>query len=196
MATDDGINAGGGADNSSQNRAGANNFKADANCTLTINGGSTYVNSGGDGVDSNGYLTFNGGTVIVDGPTNNGNGSLDSGLGITINGGSVIAVGASGMAEPLGNNSGVSNISVFFDSTQPTGTVIEVKNSAGNTVLSHTSAKTFSHMAAGSDQLIPGETYTIYLNGANYRSFTISEVTTVIGNSNANPNNMMQRRQQ
>ncbi len=188
--SDDGINAGGGADNSSQNRAGANPFNADENCSLTINGGNIYVNAAGDGIDSNGYLTFAGGTVIVDGPTNNGNGALDAGIEISMQGGTVIAVGASGMAEGLGSSSGVCNLNVYFSSTQAAGTLIEVKNSAGEVILSHTSAKAFNHMAAGSEALTPGETYTIYLDGAEYQTFTISNVMTTLGNTNTNQNMM------
>lgn len=185
---DDGINAGGGADGSANNRPGANPFKTDENCTLTINGGDVYINSGGDGVDSNGYLYFNGGNVIVDGPTNDGNGALDAGVQISFNGGEVIAIGASGMAESLGEKSGICNISIYFSSTQTAGTEVKLKDSNDNVILEHTSAKTFSHLAAGSEKLIPGETYTIYLDGEVYDKFTISTVTTTIGNSRANQN--------
>ena len=134
VATDDGINAGGGADNSATGRPGENPFKTDENCVLAINGGEIYVNAAGDGVDSNGYLYFNGGSTVVDGPTNNGNGALDAGLGIIMEGGKVIAVGAAGMAEAIGNDSGVCNISVYFPTMQAAGTLIEVRNANGETV--------------------------------------------------------------
>lgn len=188
-ATDDGINAGGGADESANNRPGANPFNADENCILNINGGGIYVNAAGDGVDSNGWLYFNGGKVVVDGPTNNGNGSLDSGLGIVMNGGEVIAVGSNGMAETLGNSSAINNISVYFDDSYPADTDIVIKDSNNEIVLEHTSAKTFNHLAAGTKNFKLGETYTIYLDDNFYLDFTISNVTTTIGNSNVN--NMM-----
>lgn len=190
-SSDDGMNAGGGADASASNRPGAGAFDADTNCVLTINGGEIYVNASGDGVDSNGYIYFNGGTVVIDGPTNNGNGALDSGVSITQTGGTVIAVGSSGMAETLGSNSTVNNISVYFTSSNKAGTVITIKNSAGETILSHTSAKVFNHLSAGTEAFKQGETYTIYLDGTKYQSFTISSTTTTIGNSNMNPQNMM-----
>lgn len=196
VASDDGINAGGGADSSAVNNAQGKMdiFKTDENCIIAVNGGEVYVNAAGDGIDSNGYVYFNGGKVVVDGPTNNGNGALDAGLEISIQGGEVIAVGSSGMAVNLSANSGVCNISVFFSSIQEAGTVVEVRDYNGEVILAHTAAKMFSHMAAGSEKLVPGETYTIYLNGEEYESFTISEVVTVIGNNNMNQYNMPGRR--
>ena len=182
---DDGINAGGGADESSANRVGAGVFDMNTDCVLTINGGEVYVNASGDGVDSNGYLYFNGGTTIIDGPTSNGNGALDSGSGIIMNGGEVIAVGASGMAETLGSTSNVHNISVYFTSTLSSGTEIVIKNSHDEVVLSHTAAKTFNHLSAGTTKFELGSTYTIYIDDEEYEEFTISEITTVIGNTNS-----------
>ena len=183
-ASDDGINAGGGSDNTSNNP-----MVGDANCELTFNGGNVYVNSSGDGVDSNGYIYFNGGKVVIDGPTNNGNGALDSGLGIMMNGGEVISVGSSGMAETLGSTSSIYNISVYFIPQQAAGTKIEIKNSNDETILEYTSAKAFSHLSAGSAYFKAGEAYALYLNGEKYQTFTINDITTVIGNSNSN--NMM-----
>ena len=184
-ASDDGINAGGGSDNNSNNP-----MAGDANCELTFNGGNVYVNASGDGVDSNGYIYFNGGKVVIDGPTNNGNGSLDSGLGIVMNGGEVISVGSSGMAGTLGSTSSIYNISVYFAAQQAAGTKIEIKNSNDETILTHTSAKAFSHLSAGSAYFKSGEDYALYLNGEKYQTFTIKDITTVIGNSNSN-NTMM-----
>ncbi|MBR3131950.1 carbohydrate-binding domain-containing protein [Candidatus Saccharibacteria bacterium] len=184
--SDDGINAGGGADASATNRIGASPFAADENCVLSINGGELYINASGDGVDSNGWLYINGGNTIVDGPTNNGNGALDSGMGIVMNGGEVIALGSSGMAETLGSSSSVFNVSMYFDSQQSAKTKIEIKNSKNETVVSHTSAKTFSHIAVGSEKFQFGESYTIYLDGEENRNFTISSITTTVGNNNVN----------
>ena len=184
VASDDGINAGGGADSSANNRPGASPFDVDKNCIITINGGSVYINSAGDGVDSNGYLIFNGGSTVVDGPTNNGNGALDATAEISIQGGSLVAVGASGMASSLGSNSNICNISVFFNSIQKAGTSIEIRNSSGEVIMSHQSAKTFSHLAVGSEQFVLGGTYTIFVDGKAYDSFLIMEVTTTIDEHN------------
>ncbi len=183
VASDDGINAGGGADSSSKNRMGANPFDADESCVLTINDGDIYINAAGDGVDSNGYLYFNGGKVIVDGPTNDGNGALDSGMDIVMNGGEVIALGAAGMAKSLGTSSTVYNVSIYFSSVELAGTKFEIKDPKGETILEHTSAKSFNHIAVGSEQLIPTKTYTIYIDDEEYEDFTVSSIVTTVGNS-------------
>lgn len=184
VASDDGINAGGGSDNTSNNP-----MIGDANCELTINGGDIYINASGDGVDSNGYVYLNDGKVAVDGPTNNGNGALDSGLGIIMNGGEIIAVGSSGMAETLDEASSIYGISVYFSTQQAANTEIKIKNSNDEIVLEHTSVKAFNHLAAGSAYFKPGETYTIYLGNEIYHTFTVNNIITLIGNSNSN--NMM-----
>ena len=190
VSSDDGINAGGGADNSAANRPGAGAFSADISCVLTINDGDVYINASGDGLDSNGYVYLNGGSVVVDGPTNNGNGALDAGAGIIQTGGTVVAVGASGMAESLGSDSTVYNASIYFNSNLPAKSKVQIKNSAGATIISHTSAKSFNHMAVGSTEFALGETYTIYVDGSKYDTFTISNITTVVGNvANMGPNN-------
>ena len=178
-SNDDGINAGGGSDAATSKRPGA--FDVNENCELVVNGGKLYINAAGDGVDSNGYIYFNGGEVIVDGPTTDGNGALDAGAKIVMNGGRVIAVGASGMAEGLGTESAIYNTSIYFTSTLPKNTKVEIKDNEGNVIISHTSAKIFSHLAAGSAEFKLGETYIIYINDTEYQSFTISSILTTVG---------------
>lgn len=183
LANDDGINAGGGADSSSANaRPGA--FDVNENCELVINGGSVYINAAGDGVDSNGYIYFNGGEVVVDGPTNNGNGALDAGAKIVMHGGKVVAVGASGMAEGLGNESTIYNMSIFFQQTYSKDTKVEIKDSDDNVIISHTSAKSFSHLAVGTTDFELGKTYTIYINGEKYQTVMITSIVTLVGRNN------------
>lgn len=198
VASDDGINANSPSSSTSNttanNRPGMGMMDGDENSVLTINDGNIYVNASGDGIDSNGYIYFNGGKVIVDGPTSNGDGALDSGISITQSGGVVLAIGSSGMAETLGSNSSVNNASIYLSSAQSSGTKIEIKNSAGETLISHTSAKAFNHIAVGTADFKSGETYTLYLNGTKYTDFTISGTTTVVGNSNQNFNQMNNRR--
>ena len=186
-SSDDGINAGSGTSTSNTPRPGKM-MDADENCILTINGGDIYVNAAGDGIDSNGYVYINGGTVTVDGPTNDGNGALDSGLGFVVKGGEVIAVGSSGMAETLGEKSTIYNISVNLATAAKAGTKIEIKDSDNKTILAHTSAKAFTNIAASSTKFELNKTYVLYLNGEEFEKFTIESITTRIG-TKTNRNN-------
>ena len=179
--SNDGLNAGSNLDVPT---SGADRIKDDKNSILTINGGNIYINAAGDGIDSNGYIYFNGGKTIIDGPTKNSNGALDAGFDIIMNAGEVIAVGASGMARDLGKNSRVYNVSIFFNEIFPADTKIEIKDTSDNLILEHTSAKTFSHLSAGSTKFTPTKEYIIYINGKIYEKFIISSVLTTIGNIN------------
>ena len=181
-STDDGINAGNSIDGSTTNHNPSTDqsMNTDENCKVVFNGGSTYINSVGDGIDSNGHVIINDGIIIVDGPIDSKNGALDSGLGFITNGGTVIAVGSSEMASNLGEKSNALNLSVYFSEVQPADTKIEIKDSQDKILLSHTSTKEFSHLAATTPDFIIGETYDIYINDKKTQSFTISSMTTII----------------
>lgn len=44
---------------------------------IRISGGDVKINASGDGIDSNGDLYLEGGTVLVEGPAGGGDGALD-----------------------------------------------------------------------------------------------------------------------
>ncbi|MBQ9679150.1 MAG: carbohydrate-binding domain-containing protein [Ruminococcus sp.] len=110
VASDDGINAAGGQDSSSQGgRPGQNPFQpgSSSNNAITVNGGEVYVVSSGDGVDSNGALNFNGGIVVVQGPNSGGNFAVDADGTVGFNGGTVAALcSASAMWEDITSKTG------------------------------------------------------------------------------------------
>ena len=90
-STDDGLNAGGGADSSGFGGFGRrtqDTFAANSDSFIVINGGTFTIISTGDCVDSNGSLTINGGTLDL---TCNGSGNtaLDCDGTYTNNGGDV-----------------------------------------------------------------------------------------------------------
>lgn len=134
-ASDDGINAAGGNDQSSQGgRPGQNPFQPGtaSNNSITVNDGYVYVIASGDGVDSNGALNFNGGTVIVQGPTSGGNSPVDADGTVGFNGGTVMAISSTNaMWEDLNGKlgSGVMNKSIGTVSANST---IAVTDSSGS----------------------------------------------------------------
>ena len=196
-AQDDGINVAGG---SNEAKGGfQDEFAANGDNKFTINGGNIYVNADGDGLDSNGSIYMNGGTVVVDGPTNSGNGALDYNGEFIQKGGSLVAAGASGMAQAISNNSSIYALSATLTSNQSANTKVTVTNSAGEEIASYTSSKSFNNIIISTDKLKKGETYKLNINGNTYQEFTVSNVVTYIGSSqngmgnmSGNPGNMNQ----
>lgn len=149
--------------------------------SLIINGGTIKINSGGDGLDSNGEIAINGGKVYVNGPTNNGNSPIDAGKGSTINGGEVIIVGSSGMLEAPSDSGKQNCIVVTFNSLEG-GSVITVKDEAGNEVMSYESPKAFASLVYSSDKLEKGKTYSVSSGDTVLATLTIDSTVTTSGN--------------
>lgn len=148
---------------------------------ITINGGSIYIKAGGDGIDSNGSLTINGGTVIIDGPENSGNGPLDSEGAMAINGGTVITLSSSGMIQLPNNGNGQNIIRVGFDEMQSSGTTVSVKDSDGDEIMSHTAKTTYQTLIFSSPELKTDGEYTVYIDGAEKETVTVAEGLTTAG---------------
>lgn len=115
VSSDDGINANGGTEGMGPG-AGFGRLGNDTenitdsgtdseNPSLVINGGNISINSLGDGLDSNGSITMNGGYVYVSGPTDNGNNATDYQDVFIMNGGTIIACGSAGMYQSVSADS-------------------------------------------------------------------------------------------
>lgn len=154
-ASDDGFNASDGS--SSENRPG----QANSANSIVINGGYVYVNSNGDGVDSNGALTINGGTVLVDGPNGGGNSPIDADGTRLVNGGMLIAAGGSDMLENP-HTSSKQNCAVIYAGNLAANTTVALKNSKGETIFCYTLSKAASTLTISLPELETGESYTLY----------------------------------
>jgi len=185
ISTDDGINIAGGNDSSANNRPGSNNYSQNSDNILTINGGNIYVNASGDGIDVNGNAYINGGNIKVYGPVNNANGTLDYDGIFEVNGGTLIAGGSSGMLKGCSSSSKIYSTTVVFNSTYSSEDIITIVDSSNKEIISYKSNKSFSALVVASPDLKKGETYKIKVNDREYESFTISNITTTIGNYGA-----------
>lgn len=144
---------------------GGGSMQYNSECKIDISGGYLYVDADGDGIDSNGDLTVSGGTVIVNGPTNNGNGALDANGTILVNGGFLIAVGSSGMAEYPAGTSAQNVIAVTLSSKQQAGSVLRIEEETGADLLNFASAKSYNSIVFSSPDIKNGKTYTVYAGG-------------------------------
>lgn len=169
-ASDDGFNASGGTDNSqSSGPMGGDRFNSSSTALLNITGGYILVDAGGDGLDSNGSITMSGGTVIINGPTNDGDGALDYDSTFVMTGGTLIAAGFSGMAQSISDSSSVYAVSIGVSSLN--NKVVKITDSDGKEIVSFMPAKTFSNVVYVSPLLESGKTYTVstadYVSGDN-----------------------------
>lgn len=173
-ASDDGLNA---ASPSSTEEAfdfhGGGMGEVDASCSISISGGSLYVNAGGDGLDSNGDLAVSGGSVTVEGPTDNGNGPLDYAGEGTITGGTVIVTGSSGMAMNFGAAS--TQGSLLVNLSEAESGAITLTGTDGSVLMEFTPSKSYSSVLISCAALTEGETYTL-TTGAATAEITMSDL--------------------
>lgn len=171
-----------GMDMDNKGQAPASRSASDDDVYIKITGGTITVNAGGDGIDSNGNLYITGGAVYVAGPTSNGDGALDYEGEASITGGTLIAAGSSGMAQGMGNNSTQCSMLVNLSETIAAGSVISLKDSSGNVLISWTSPKQFSSVAISTAELAQGSTYTL-VTGDTQTEVTLSSVATTSGSA-------------
>ncbi len=165
IASDDGLNAAGGNDDSGfgGGRPGDMFAKTDG-AYIKISGGKLSINASGDGIDSNGTLTVTGGETLLSGPTSSGNGTLDYNGSASISGGVFMASGSSGMAQNFGQDSTQCAIMTNV-TTAGAGSVIELTDSSGNVIVSFTAEKSYSNVIISSPELKVGETYILKSGG-------------------------------
>jgi len=179
-ASDDGLNAAGGTDQSG-NEGGRDGMfgggpggmgggkpgggghgggmSANSNGSIKISGGTLYINSSGDGLDANGTLEISGGHTTVVGPTQGDTATLDYDKSGIITGGTFIGTGAQGMAQSFSDSEqGVVAISV---GNQSAGTKIVLKDKSGKTIIEHSPELNFAVVILSSPNIKKGESYTL-----------------------------------
>ena len=169
-ASDDGLNAAGGNDQSGNGGFGGfqkGGFDAASDGAITISGGTLHINASGDGVDSNGSLNVSGGETYVSGPTNDGNGSLDY-YGEAENFRRHFHSGRF-----LWNGTKLRNgfyarfhVDFCFGSANDT---IKLLDSNGKEILNWTAEKSFSSVLISCPDIKQGETYTVTVGNSSQK---------------------------
>lgn len=179
-ATDDGLNAAGGTDQSgteggrdgmfgnvgdgtgADGNTGANpdtGGMASSDGSITISGGILDITASGDGIDANGYIEISGGYITVEGPTQSDTATLDYDTTATIIGGTFIGTGASGMAQTFSDpGQGVIAVSV---GEQSAGTAVTILDKNGDEIISFEPELSFAVVIISSPDIESGETYTL-----------------------------------
>ena len=142
------------------------NTNEDGVSVTTVNGGSLAIRvtgetGEGDGIDSNGWLVINGGTVIAQACSASADAGIDSDMGIHINGGTVMASG--NMLDHI--EDGGQTYAVFnFAERQNGMQSVVLKNEKGKTVMECSPKNAYSILIYSSPDLKPG-TYTLWSDG-------------------------------
>lgn len=161
VASDDGINAAGGTDQSGFGGPRGNHHfgSSNSNGSIMISGGNLFITASGDGIDANGTFEMTGGHVVVCGPTTGDTATLDYDVSGVISGGTFIGTGAVQMAQSFSDSTqGVLAVKV---GNQPAGTELVIKDAKGNIVLTHTPDLSYAIVIYSTPDLIKGENYTL-----------------------------------
>ena len=139
------------------------NTNEDGVSVTTVNGGSLTIlvdgsTGEGDGIDSNGWLVINGGTVIAQGCGTSMDAGIDSDMGIYLNGGTVLA-GGNMLDRIAGGNA--TYAAFTFTSEGIGGKSLTLRNADGEAVLGWTWENDYMYVVVSSPELVPGD-YTLW----------------------------------
>ena len=158
-AGDDGINA---ADGSAAQRGRTMGRGAiNENMFVRISGGTVNVHAAHDGIDSNGNIFIEGGVLKISGPSQGMEGAIDLDGAMYVSGGELITAGS---VINVASNSTQPVILVSYTRQQASGSVIAIKDAAGNTLLEYTSRNAFYMSGFTSPAFRTGSTYSLFIN--------------------------------
>lgn len=178
IADDDGLNAAGGQDQSGFGGPGSfgqDNFSSQSQASVTISGGTLYVQAAGDGLDSNGSLTVSGGEVYVCCSSNGADSALDCDGSAVITGGTVVAAGPNQMAQTFGSSS-TQGSALLSVGNQSANTTVVLTDEAGETLVSWEIPASYSCVVVSCPGMVVGESYTLTAGEAS-STFTLEEIT-------------------
>lgn len=139
------------------------NTNEDGVSVTTVNGGELHITitgetGEGDGIDSNGWLVINGGTVIAEACSSSADAGIDSDMGIHINGGTVIATGH--MLDRV--EDGGQTYAVFnFAKKQSGNNTVTLKNISGDAIMELCPNNDYTVLVYSAPSLVE-DTYTLW----------------------------------
>lgn len=154
-ASDDGINAAGGADGSGR--------QLSSKGQIDISGGYTAVYADGDGMDANGSITMTDGTLLIFGPTDNKNGAIDFDTDFQLSGGTLLAVGSRAMTQTP-NKLSQYTLALTLDTPLKKDACIEIKSGQNSFVF--VLPQTVESIVFSSPAIIKGEVFSVATGGS------------------------------
>ncbi|MEV6800416.1 carbohydrate-binding domain-containing protein [Micromonospora rifamycinica] len=159
VASDDAVNAA---------EEGLGHMEPSAIAFIKVTGGTIVATGGTDGFDSNGSLTFAGGTVVARGSSTRGGGegAIDADGPIAFTGGTVVGAALTSLAvfQAVPNN-GQGWVAPRFNANLAANTTVHVVS--GSTVLaSYRTSATVREVVFSSNRIVNGQRYDIYTGGS------------------------------
>ncbi|MCL2412166.1 MAG: carbohydrate-binding domain-containing protein [Treponema sp.] len=179
VARDDGINArehGAGAGSAVRGRT-TTRAPLNNNIFVRITGGSITIRAiNGDGIDSNGHIFLEGGTLNITGPFGRiGEDAIDLDGNFIVTGGQFITAGNIRSISPQSTQP----VILFRHNRQlPAGTLIEMRDTRGYTLLSYVAKGTFNVSGFTSPGFAIGLTYSLYINREKVSDITLNNIFT------------------
>lgn len=129
--------------------------------TLTINGGNLTVYAEGDGLDSNGSILMNGGTVLVYGPTRSGNGAIDYNGTFEVNGGILMVTSCGTMEQGISDTSKATMVKQSFETKVVAGSQIVLQSASGEELYEFEIQKDCNYIAVAATDIEDGTTISV-----------------------------------
>lgn len=178
-ATDDGLNAADGTDESGMTggrdgmfgggRPGQGGFMGGTSSfdgSIGISGGKLAIYSSGDGMDANGGIAISGGEIYIANPSSGDTSVIDSETGAVITGGRFISSGASMMMAQSFASSSTQGVIACTVGSQAAGATVTVTDAQGNILISYEIEYPSVLVIISTPEIIKGESYTITVGEA------------------------------
>ena len=175
-------------DMGNQENAEASSDSEDTETYIRVTGGNIMIINenaqDADGLDSNGSIYIEGGTVLVSLNGNGSNNAIDygseSGGVAEISGGTIIAAGGASMAESFDSTS--TQPSIAYTTSAAAGTTVTLKDASGKELLTWDVPCSFTYLTLSCPGMTLGETYTLAI-GDSEEEVTLEESVTALGSS-------------
>ena len=181
-ASDDAVNAADGTANTFGRGpwGGGGRFSINENMFVRITGGTLDLHGGSDGIDSNGNIFIEGGTIKISGPSLVMDGAIDLDGSLIVSGGELITAGS---IQDVSQNSTQPVILLSHARQHPSGSVIEIKDSNGKVLLDYTSRVAFYMSGFSSPSFKIGGTYSLFINGEKQTDIKLNTIVTRISDT-------------
>ncbi|MGN0165995.1 MAG: carbohydrate-binding domain-containing protein [Lachnospiraceae bacterium] len=138
--------------------------ESDYEIFVRLENSNIFIDCGGDGLDSNGNLYMDGGSVIIYGPANSGNGGLDYASGFEFKSGTLLVMDMSGMAM-IPSSCAVTGVNVTLTQNLSAGDIVCVQSE--DYLYCFEAAKNYNHFTLITPDMNEGDVVTV-LSGGTY----------------------------